>query len=133
MFPASQIGLDPRSSEHRRRHPHESVLPRAVKEAASTIGLAKAANCHALRHSLAKHPREDGDHLRTIQEMLGHQDVKTPMMYTRPLTCGGIEGSIVPSTISEPAGVHSGVRMVGSTMLQSNTRQAELDGDTQGC
>jgi site-specific recombinase XerD len=68
---------------------HESVLQRAVKEAARTIELPKLVSCHTLRHSFASYLLEDGCHIRTIQDLLGHRDASTTMTYTRVLNRGG--------------------------------------------
>lgn len=89
LFPAGKRAVDPRSGEMRRHHLHESVLQNAVKEAVRAAGLNKPASCHTLRHSFATHLLEDGYDIRTVQELLGHQDVRTTMIYTHVLNKGG--------------------------------------------
>jgi integron integrase len=89
VFPATRFYVDGPTGERRRHHLHESVLQRAVKEAARTAGISRPATCHTLRHSFATHLLESRYDIRTIQELLGHRDVSTTMIYTHVLNQGG--------------------------------------------
>ncbi len=96
VFPATRIYVERESGQKRRHHVHETVVQDAVRRAGLGLGIPKRATCHSFRHSFATHLLEDGSDIRTVQELLGHKDVATTMIYTHVLNRG-------PAGVCSPA------------------------------
>ncbi|UCE07714.1 MAG: site-specific integrase [bacterium] len=90
VFPSNNVSIDPRSGRVRRHHMHENALQKVIKRATQNIGLYKRVSCHTLRHTFATHLLQRGYDIRTVQELLGHEDVATTMIYTHVLNKPGV-------------------------------------------
>ena len=89
VFPATSRYVDPATGRRVRHHLHETAVQRAVRDAAARAGIVRRVTCHTFRHSFATHLLEAGYDIRTVQELLGHRDVRTTMIYTHVLNRGG--------------------------------------------
>jgi integron integrase len=89
VFTSDRFSQDPRSGVTRRHHLHETGIQRSIKLAVQLAGIQKWVGCHTFRHSFATHLLQNGYDIRTVQELLGHKDVKTTMIYTHVLNRGG--------------------------------------------
>ena len=101
VFAAARVSTDPRSSKHMRHHISENVVQKAIAQASKNIGFAKPVNCHTLRHSFATHLLRAGYDIRTVQELLGHSEVATTMIYTHVLNRPGL-GALSPADMRIP-------------------------------
>jgi integron integrase len=122
VFASDRISQDPITGNWGRHHVHESALQRAVSIAARKAGLRKRATCHTFRHSFATHLLERGVDLRTVQELLGHEDVSTTMIYTHVMTHGAAGTTSPLETLAEITPEELGAAIAATRSLASSNR-----------